>query len=195
MKTILYILLVALLPTVSTTAQEYTIDASHSLVQIQVTRFGVVDVVGRFKDLRGTVDLNQNDLRKTKLSATVLVSSYDANNSGGEKAVKSSAFLDAENFPEIKFVSSGTKFEEDSYYLIGELTIHGTTKTIAFPFNIKGPKLDLPSRKQSISLNATTTVNRQDYGVGFDKNLPDGTSVIGNDIKITIILLALEESE
>ncbi|MDW3192456.1 MAG: YceI family protein [Cytophagales bacterium] len=175
------------------TAQNYVIDPGHSSVQIRIQRFGVVDVVGRFKDVSGSITYDANDLNKTAAEAIIKVNSYDANNSGGEEAVKSPAFLDAATYPEITFQSKSTSVEEGQSLLIGDLTIHGTTREVALPFTINGPLPDLPTRKQSIAAEASISINRQDYGVSFDRKLPNGTSLIGDEVKITLIILALAE--
>ncbi len=119
--------------------------------------------------------------------------SYDANNPGGEAAVKSEAFLNAAEYPEITFNGTSILVREDQNFLVGDLTIHGTTQQIALPFSIKGPLLDLPTKKQSIAFNGSITINRQDYGISFDRKLPDGTLLVGNDVEITLTVLALAE--
>lgn len=174
-------------------SQNYKIDAGHSLVQIQVERFGVIDVVGRFNDVSGTITFDKTNVSKTSANTIIKVDSYNANNKAGEGAVKSKAFLDAESYPEITFKSTNTITKSGVSYLVGDLTIHGQTKQIELPFSIKGPLLDLPTRKQSIAFEASITINRQDYGVSFDRKLPNGTMIIGNDVKITLLILAIAE--
>ena len=187
--------LVLLLLSIATSlvAQKYTIDPGHSTVQIQVERFGVVDVVGRFKDVSGSILFDANDITKTTAKAVINVASYDANNIGGEDAVKSKAFLDVSAFPEITFMGAQVAQKEDGDYLIGDLTIHGISNLIELPFTIKGPLLDLPTQKESIAFTASITINRQDYGISFDRKLPNGTSLVGNEVKITLIILAIAE--
>ena len=174
-------------------AQSYTIDSGHSTVQIKVERFGVVDVVGRFKDVSGSITFNKDDVLKTNANATIKVDSYDANNVGGENAVKSKAYLDAESYPEISFKGAKMTQKNGNKYLVGYLTVHGVTKTIELPYTIKGPMMDLPTQKQSIAFNSSITINRQDYGISFNRQLPNGTKLIGDEVKITLIILAIAE--
>lgn len=194
MKTrFLFSLAALLLLNVFASAQKYVIDKGHSSVQIRIQRFGVVDVVGRFKEVAGSITYDANDMTKTTAEATIQVSSYDANNSGGEEAVKSPAFLDAAAYPEITFRSKRTSTQGGQNILIGDLTIHGTTKEVELPFTINGPLMDLPTRKQSIAAETSITINRQEYGVSFDRKLPNGTSLIGDEVKITLVILAIAE--
>ncbi|MBT8376213.1 MAG: YceI family protein, partial [Bacteroidia bacterium] len=174
-------------------AQTYVIDAGHSSVQINVERFGVVDVVGRFKAVDGTITYNPDDGSATAAQATIKVDSYDANNKGGEEAVKSAVFLDAAKYPEITFTSKEAITKNDREYLVGDLTIHGVTNEIELPFTINGPLLDLPTQKQSIAFEASITIDRQDYGITFDRALPNGTLLVANDIDITLTILAIAQ--
>ena len=173
--------------------QTYDIDPGHTSVQIKVKRFGVVDVVGRFREVSGTVTYNPDDMQKTAADVTIKVASYDANNKGGEDAVKSPAFLDAEGFPDIKFVGSGVVTKSNRQYLTGELTIHGVPNKVELPFEITGPKPDLPTKKMSVGIEASLTINRQDYGVSFDRTLPNGDAIVGNEVTIELIVLALAQ--
>lgn len=175
-----------------THAQFYIIDASHSTVQIQVERFGVVDVTGRFKELSGKIEYDPEKQEATSAEAIINVNSYDANNKGGEDAVKN-VFLEAEKHPEIKFTSNGVELKDGKHFLTGALTIHGVTNTIELPFSIKGPLMDLATQKQSIAFNASITINRQDYGISFDRKLPNGIKLVGDDVKITLNILAIAE--
>lgn len=192
MKTIVLIIAFLLLST-DVIAQNYKIDAGHSSVQIQVERFGVIDVIGRFKDVQGTISYDAQNLNATAANSTINVESYDANNIGGEDAVKSVAFLDAKNYPVITFVSKKVVSKDDQDYLVGDLSIHGVTKEIELPYKIKGPLLDLPTQKQSIAFLASITIDRQDFDVNFDRKLPGGTLLVGNDVKITLTILAIAE--
>lgn len=191
MKSLIIIVAALILSTSPIIAQTYTIDAGHSSVQINVERFGVVDVVGRFKTVVGSIFYNPEDTSATTAKATIMVESYDANNKGGEEAVKSPAFLDATQFPEITFISKNTITKDNQNYLVGDLTIHGVTNEIELPYTIKGPLLDLPTQKQSIAFKAAITIDRQDYGISFNKTLPNGTLIVANDIDISLTILAI----
>ena len=193
MKKFIFSLIALLTFQAETFAQTYKIDSGHSSVQINIERFGVIDVVGRFKDVQGSISYDANNPSATEANSVIKVDSYDANNIGGEEAVKSPAFLNEAEYPEITFQSKGTKEEEGQMYLIGDLTIHGTTNEIALPYSIKGPLMDLPTQKMSIAFLAKATINRQDYGVSFNRQLPNGTKIVGDEVEITLTVLAIEE--
>ena len=86
-------------------AQTFKIDPNHKSFTIKVNRFSVVDVVGRFTDVSGSITYDAENLGASSANILIKVSSYTANNKDGENSVKSIAFLDAENYPEITFQS------------------------------------------------------------------------------------------
>lgn len=192
MKTIFFSLItLALFFHTDLISQEYIIDASHSAVLMKVQRFGVVNVVGRFGDVSGTMQFNPDDLSKTKIDISVSVDSYTANNPGGEESAMSPAFLDAANHPTLSFTLTQAIENDGNPYVLGNITIHGVTKEVEFPVTFIGPALDLPTRKQSIALSCTIIINRLDFGVGPDRSLPDGTEIIGNRVEIELEILGI----
>lgn len=172
-------------------AQDFAIDASHSTVLMKVQRFGVVNVVGRFGDIKGTITQDSSTQLLNALTISVTVDSYTANNAGGEASAKGEAFLDGANHPELHFVMVKYEKREGVGYITGDLTIRGVKRSIEFPAQIIGPKMDLPTRKQSVALSGKITINRLDFGVGPDRNLPDGTEIISNKVEIELEILGI----
>jgi len=192
MKTILFSLFAfTLFMTTPLEAQEYTIDGSHSAVLMKVQRFGVVNVVGRFGDVQGSLHYNPEAVADTKINISVTVDSYTANNPGGEESARGPAFLDAANHPNLFFTLTNAEEKDGGLYLTGDLTIRGVTQSIEFPAKIIGPAVDLPTRKQSIALSGTMIINRLDFGVGPDRTLPDGREIIGNKVQIDLEILGI----
>ena len=172
-------------------AQSYEIDKGHSAVLMKVQRFGVVNVIGRFGEVAGTIHYNSDEISGTSINISVETDSYRANNLAGETSAMSPAFLDAATYPTLSFTASEVKAADGGIEITGNLTIHGVTKEIKFEANIIGPLVDLPTRKQSVALQGTLWINRLDYGVGPDRNLPDGREIIGNKVQIDLEILAI----
>ncbi len=173
-------------------SQKFTIDPGHTAVTSKVQRFSMVDVVGRFNEVEGSITYDSNDLTKIYVDVTINTASYSSNNIGGEDAVKSAAFLDVANFPQMTFTSTRVIASGESLTMTGNLTIHGVTKEISFPFNFLKPFKD-PTRANTIAANAAFTINRQDYGITFSRKLPNGKEFIGNEVYIELNVLAVEQ--
>ena len=194
MKQILLTLaLIATISFTSVNAQDYIIDQSHSAVLMKVQRFGVVNVIGRFGEIDGKISYDAENAAATSADISVTVNSYSANNVGGEVSAKGPAFLDGDNHPNLTLVFKNVEASDDKLKVTADLTIKGVTKEVSFDASVVGPKLDLPTQKQSIALNGLIEIQRLDFGVGPDRTLPDGTEIIGNKVSIMMEFLAIAE--
>lgn len=104
-------------------AQQYIIDPGHSSVQIRIQRFGVVDVVGRFKDVSGSITYDFNKVSKTAADATIIVSSYDANNSGGEEFVIDGSLTIKDQKRSISLPCKLNALEDGSVSITGKIAL------------------------------------------------------------------------
>lgn len=188
-KTLLIVLSVAI--TIPSLAQTYSVDAGHSSFQSKVIRFGVVPVVGRFNDVSGTITFDAEYLENTKAVITIKTASYEANNDAGEDAVKSPAFLNVAEFPEIRFELSSLTGGKGNYTASGTLELHGVKKEITCPVQIVGPSLDLPTKKQSVGIMGNLTIDRTEFQVGKEMKLPNGLVIIDNSVNIDFVILGL----
>ncbi|MEQ8907947.1 MAG: YceI family protein [Vicingaceae bacterium] len=195
MKTVLSFLTTLFLLTFNTSAQTYVIDPGHSSVQVKVQRFGGVYVVGRFKKVEGEITFPESKVEQLQAKALIDANSYDANNEKGEASIKSKAFLDVANYPTLSFVSERVEQRSDGNYLIGNLTVHGVTKGVAIPFKLMGPTMDFAARKPSIAMNGKLKINRQDYGMKFNKQTADGTKFVGDEVEISLMIHAIKKSD
>lgn len=173
-------------------SQEFSIDAGHTAITSKVKRFGMVSVLGRFTEVEGTISISANDPLLMTVDVIIKTASYTSNNLGGEEAVKSRVFLDTDQFPEIQFKSKEVKGSGLKLQVTGDLTIHGITKEITFPFYFQQPFKD-PTGLTTIAVSAMLTINRQDFGMTFSRKLPNGNEFIGNEIEIDLNVLAVQK--
>ena len=187
LRTISFLLLL----TVSLNAytQEFRIDSGHTAITSKVQRFGMVNVLGRFNDVEGTISYDENDITKIQAQVTINTTSYTSNNTAGEDAVKSQVFLDVRTYPQMTFSSTRVEKQDDQLIMIGDLNLHGVTKEIQFPFTLLKPFKD-PTGTTTIAAHAALVINRQDFGITFSRKLPNGKEFIGNEVTIELNVLA-----
>ena len=168
----------------------YQIDKTHSFINFKVNRFSMVDVVGRFNEFKGSVSFDANDFSKTSAEVVIQTNSVYSGFKLRENATKSKAFLDVASYPEIKFKSKRAFEKGGKKYVVGDFTLHGVTKEITLPIEIKGPFTD-PTRLSTVAITSKITVNRQDYGIKFNRKLKNGKPFIGNAVDIELNILAV----
>jgi polyisoprenoid-binding protein YceI len=167
-------------------AGTWTLDPSHSEVTFSVRHMMISKVRGTFGVKSATMIAPENPL-DAKVEASVDVTSIDTKDEGRDGHLRSADFFDTENFPTMEFVSTGTRVEGGDFFVDGDLTIRGTTKPVSFEFEFGGFGQD-PYGKSKAGASATTTINREDFGLTWNAALETGGVLVGKDVTITLDL-------
>lgn len=170
-------------------AEVYTIDPVHSSITFNVKHLTISTVSGSFKKFAGTVAFDEKNVDAAKAETSIDVASISTDNEQRDGHLKSPDFFDAAKFPQITFLSKGFVQLDGQYRITGDLTMKGVTKEVSIPVLINGPVKN-PMGGEAIGLSGQLTVNRQDYGVSFNKVLDNGGMMVGNDVTININLEA-----
>ena len=168
----------------------YQIDAGHTFIQFSVERFGMVEVTGHFREVSGTIRFDPNLPDAIQAEITIHTASLDSGHEIRDGHLKGEIWLNAEEYPEIKFITTEVILDGQIGKAIGNLTIRGVTKEVAFPFEIKGPFTD-PTKNTTIAVAGSITINRQDFGLSFSKMIDANIPFIGNEVQIDISTLAV----
>src|SRR5215467_4966583 len=163
-------------------ADEYKIDPNHSSVNFAVTHLMVSTVLGRFTAFEGKILYDDKDVTKSSVNVTIKTASISTDVVNRDNDLKSANYFDAEKFPEITFQSKSVEKKGNDLVVHGTLTIHGVSKDVDLPFEMKGP-VDA-GRGKVMGAHGSLTVNRQDYGVG------KATPMIGGEVKIDLYVEA-----
>ncbi len=166
-------------------ADKYEIDSVHSNIGFSVKHLMVSTVLGHFNDYTGAIEFDKSDDAAFKADVTIQTQSIDTNNENRDKHLRNADFFDAEKYPTITFQSKKLTAAGDGYEIVGDLTMHGVTKEITIPVTIAGP-VKGPSGADVIGLSGTTTINRQDFGISWNKGLDSGGLVVEDNVKLII---------
>ncbi len=182
------VLALSVLATISAFAQpsDWKIDPAHSTAQFTVRHLGISNVNGSFTKVSGDVSLNEKDITQSQVNASIDVSSVDTRVEMRDKDLKSPHFFDVEKYPTIEFKSKRIAKSGDKLQVIGDLTIHGTTHEVTLEVDGPTPEITDPWGNARRGLSATTTINRQDFGLTYNNLLKSGEAAIGNTVKIEI---------
>jgi polyisoprenoid-binding protein YceI len=122
-----------------------------------------------------------------QVNVTIDVASISTREPQRDAHLKSPEFFDAEKFPTITFVSTGVvKSGEDSYEVVGDLTIHGVTKTIDLDVEELTPEIKDPFGLLRRGASAKATILRSDFGIHYNAILEAGGVAISDQVHITI---------
>jgi polyisoprenoid-binding protein YceI len=179
---------IVLLASLSALAQtsNWNIDPAHSTAQFTVRHLAISNVTGSFTKVTGSVTLNDQDIAQSQVLASIDVSSVDTRVEARDKDLKSPNFFDVEKYPTIEFKSKRIASSGGKLQLIGDLTIHGTTREVTLDVDGPTPALTDPWGNSRRGISATTAINRRDFNLVYNKLLGTGEAVVGDNIKIQI---------
>ncbi len=168
-------------------ADVYTADKDHSYAVFAVTHFGISENHGRFNDVAGELTLDA-DASKNQVKLTVKTATVDTNNAKRDDHLRSADFLNAKQFPEMTFVSTGWKATGDkTAEVTGVFTLRGTEKTITVPVTKVGEGENPFSKQKGVGYSATFAIKRSDYG------MTGLVGPVGDEVKITVAVEAYKK--
>jgi len=167
-------------------AGTWTVDPSHSRVGFVARHMAVAKTRGHFSDY--TVELTiAEDPTQSSLSVSIDAATFTTGDEGRDGHVKSADFLDVEQFPTITFTSS--KVEpgkgDDRWTVQGDLTVHGVTKPVELDVELSGVAADPWGNDRAI-YEASTEIDREDFGLTWNQPLAGGGVLVGKKVKIEL---------
>jgi polyisoprenoid-binding protein YceI len=182
----LFVLFAGISLSAAAVAQSWTLDKSHSSVNFNVTHMVVSEVDGSFKDFSAEVKSDKADFSDLATTFTIKTASVNTDDEKRDGHLKSPDFFDAAKFPDITFKSASVKKVSDKKLeLTGALTLHGVTKTVKWDVKYNGTVKD-PYGNNRAGFKATTTINRKDYGVSWNKTLDAGGVAVSDEVNIIV---------
>ena len=165
----------------------YQIDTAHTHAQFKVRHLMISNVKGDFDKVSGTVTIDDENPSASSINVTIDVASISTREPQRDAHLKSPDFFDVEKFPTITFVSKEVvKSGDDSYEVVGDLTIHGVTKTADLNVEDLTPEMKDPFGLYRRGASAKTTILRKDFGLVYNAVLEAGGLAISDEVHITI---------
>lgn len=173
---------------------EYQLDKAHSSVSFTIRHMMVSKVRGQFNDFDLTLKENVKDIGKSFVDVTIKSASIDTANEKRDNHLRSADFFDVAKYPEITYKTKGIKKDGDSYVLSGTLTMHGVSREVDIPFEILGRLTD-PQGNKRIGIEGSTKISRKEFGLSWNRTLDKGGVVVGDTVKIEILLEGISKKK
>jgi polyisoprenoid-binding protein YceI len=166
-------------------------DPVHSSVGFSVKHMGAGTFRGSFDDY--SVSLTTDDDGELRLTGSAAVDSVDVKDENLKGHLLSPEFFDVERNPEITFVARDAREDGEELVVEGDLSVKGITRAVEARGSISGPVKAPPGGGQRIGIDLETVVDRHDYGLDWNADLPDGGKVLGDDVTLTVHLELVSE--
>ncbi len=173
----------------------YKIDPSHSRIGFVARHAMVTKVRGNFNEFEGTGYFDAEDPTRSRAELVIKAASIDTRNADRDAHLRSNDFFDMENYPEIRFVSTGVEVvDETTFRVSGDLTIKGVTNPITIDLEYTGSAVD-PFGNHRVGFEGQTMVNRKDWGVTWNAPLEAGGVLVGEKVVLEVEISAIRETE
>ncbi len=169
----------------------WRIDVNHSEVRFRIRHF-VNRVSGNVTDWDGTITGDPSNWAAGSVEVRMRATSIDTRNEKRDSDLRGPNFFDAEKFPEITFTSRSVTVSGADLTIQGDLTIKGTTR----PVTLKGSYLGITPGKEGrdrVGFEASTTINRLDFGVSWNRVVEGGGAMLGDEVTIDISIEAIKQ--
>jgi polyisoprenoid-binding protein YceI len=197
MKRLVPVLLAIFAPALALAeATSWNIDPAHTQSTFAVKHLVISTVRGEFQKTTGSVKLDDQDPTKSQVEATIDAATIHTREDKRDEHLKSPDFFDVKKFPTITFKSTKIEKDGDKYKVTGDLTMHGVTKPVVLDAALT-PEIKDPWGMTRRGIQASTKVNRQDFGLQWSKTVEAGP-VVGDEVTIEInaeIIKAAQEQK
>lgn len=180
----------------ASTKTAWQIDPTHTAVEFAVKHMMFTTVRGRFKDVKGTIDVDLQNPDNSVVEVEIAAASLDTGVADRDAHLRSADFLDVENHPTITFrsrrVEGAMKQEGDSFRIVGDLTIRGTSMEIVLEARYEGMGKD-PWGGTRAGSRATAKIDRRDWGLKWNQALETGGILVANEVRIEVEVQAVKQ--
>lgn len=164
-------------------AGKYALDTAHSKVGFEIPHLVISTVEGRFAKYDGEIELAEK-FTDSKVTASIDVSTIDTSNGDRDKHLKSADFFDVAKYPKMTFKSKKITGTAENFKVVGDLTIKDKTKEVTLDGKFLGVVKDGYGNEKA-AFNATTKINRQEFGLKWSKAVEVGP-VVGDEVTISL---------
>jgi polyisoprenoid-binding protein YceI len=160
----------------------WVLDPTHSEVNFKIKHLMITNVSGNFGNLSGTVTAEGNDFSQAQVNFTADTATVNTNNPDRDNHLKSGDFFDAEQYPQIKFVSNS--YNAGAGTITGDLTIKDVTQPVTLDVDFNGVNKD-PWGNQKAGFSLSGKINRKDFGLNWNAALETGGVLVSEEVKIS----------
>lgn len=167
-----------------TSRSKWVTDPTHSELGFKIRHLMITNVSGSFGKFEVSAETDGDDFTTANVEVKIDVESINTNNSQRDAHLKNADFFEAEKFPHITFKSASIqRIDDDTFNLLGNLTIKETTKPVELKLEFGGVTKD-PWGFERAGFSLSGKINRHDFGVSYNAVLETGGVALGEEIKI-----------
>jgi len=168
-------------------ASTWDVDTAHAQANFTVKHMMVTNVTGNLGDVKGTVEIDDKDITKSKVDVTIDVAGINTKFAKRDEHLRSPDFFDVAKFPTMTFKSTKVEKAGDKLKVTGDLTIKGITKPVTLDVELSKDTVENPfSKIPTRAASATGSIDREQWGLTWNKPLANNGVLVGKEVKLAI---------
>jgi polyisoprenoid-binding protein YceI len=175
----------------------FNFDPAHSKFGFAVTHMVISTVEGKFDKFEGVIKVKS--AKDISVDASAETASIDTGNPmrdghlrGDNPKMPKDDFFEAEKYPKLTFKSTKVTLADDNTLtVVGDLSMHGVTKSVTFTGKYKGA---VQAYGERIAATLTATISRKDFGLKFNAMIEAGP-VVSDEVDLSINVEAVQADE
>ena len=172
----------------------YELDAAHTSVEFVARHLMITKVRGRFSGVQGRITIAE-DPASSHVEAEIETASLSTGNDDRDAHLRSGDFFDVEHFPTITFRSTAVRPAADGRWeVVGDLTVRDTTRPVTLQVDFDGADIS-PLGDERIGFNASTNVDREDFGLTWNMALETGGLLVGRTAHLELNVEAVSSTQ
>ena len=189
----LQLLVLSLLATsqaVRASTEHYAIDPVHTRLAFQVSHAGFSNPIATFSGITGMLSFDEADWSSAKVDVAIPVKTLQLGDDDWNRKILDRTFLDADTFPDARFVSTRVVMQESGKLRIeGQLTLHGRTAPVRLEATVNAIKRHPLTLRRTAGFSATRTLSRKAFGIDA------WPSLVGDDVRLIIEVEATRQRQ
>ena len=173
--------------------ERYTVDLEHSIVGFSVAHMVVSKTTGRFTDYSGFIEMDPDAKTVKAIEAVIKTASVSTNHEKRDTHLKTPDFFNVEKFPTMTWKMTSYEKQGDKYVAKGDLTLLGVTKEVMLAGTLNGVLPKDPWGNTRAGFTAHGKINRQDFGMKWNKVLDSGGFVVGDEVDINLEIECIKQ--
>jgi polyisoprenoid-binding protein YceI len=177
----------------------WVFEPGHTEAEFRARHMMVTWVRGLFKDIHGTLELDWDRCLDATFEGEIDATGVWTGEAMRDAHLRSSDFFDVENHPTITFSGRFTERTGSTAFKgAADLTIRGITRTVPLDIHYLGAWTtpfwvgdESKGELRRIGFEATARINRHDFGVSWQDEIPGGGVVVSNEIELVLDVEAI----
>jgi polyisoprenoid-binding protein YceI len=168
---------------------KFNLDPDHTAAEFTIRHMMVTWVSGHFSRVSGTLYFDPLKLSESSVETEIDVATICTGVEKRDHDLRSSNYFDAEKHPKITFKSGRVECAGMDHCLVhGDLTVRGVTRPVTLDVRWAGPShfQDDDRMYTTFGFQATTRVNREDFGMLTNMELEHGGFMVGKHAYLTL---------